>query len=97
MVAPHTVQNLRFKKTGALLSRASKVFGEQGPKAKMWLKVGTFHSLGMFDGPVHGTEEGAAVLHQAVEVHLLQEVALGLAEVFGVKPFGQTGKTGGQP
>lgn len=44
----------------------------------------------MLYSPVHGAEEGAAVLHQAVEVHLLQEVTLGLAEVVGVEPLGQT-------
>lgn len=55
-------------------------------------KVGTFHSLCVFYGPVHGAEEGTTVLYQAVEVNLLQEVTLGLAEVIGVEPFGETTK-----
>lgn len=48
------------------------------------------HSLSVFYGPVHSAEERAAVLHQAVKVHLLQEVALSLAEVICVEPVIQT-------
>lgn len=43
-------------------------------------------SRGVFYGPVHGAEEGTAVLHQAVKVDFLKEVALRLAEVVRVKP-----------
>lgn len=40
----------------------------------------------MFYGPVHGAEERTAVFYQAVEVNLLQEVAMSLAEIVRVKP-----------
>lgn len=48
----------------------------------------------MFYGPVHSAEECTTVLHQAVKVHLLEEVALSLAEIVGVEPsYGHTVKT----
>lgn len=48
----------------------------------------------MFYGPVHSAEECATVLHEAVKVHLLEEVALSLAEIVGVEPsYGHTVKT----
>lgn len=44
------------------------------------------HSLGVLDGPVQGAEKRAALLHHAVEVGLVEEVALRVAEVLGAKP-----------
>ena len=44
------------------------------------------HSLGVLDGPVQGAEKRAALLHHAVEVGLVEEVTLGVAEVLGAKP-----------
>lgn len=43
-------------------------------------------SLGMFDGPVHGAEEGPTVLYHAVEMDFVKEVTLCLTEVVCAKP-----------
>lgn len=40
----------------------------------------------MLDGPVQGAEKRAALLHHAVEVSLVKEVTLGVAEVLGTEP-----------
>lgn len=46
----------------------------------------------MLYGPVHGAEERAAVLYQAVEVNFLKEVTLSLAKVIRVKPAHRSGR-----
>lgn len=52
--------------------------GSSGPTAP--------DSLGMLDGAVQGAEKRPALLHHAVEVGLVKEVALGVAEVLGTEP-----------
>lgn len=42
--------------------------------------------IGMLDGSIQGAEEGTAFLHDTVEMHLMQKVALRVAEVLGTKP-----------
>lgn len=51
------------------------------------------YSLGMLDGSIQGAEEGTAFLHDTVEMHLMQKVALRVAEVLGTKP-GQSRQAG---
>lgn len=69
-----------------MLQRSSKaVLGAQssGEPTPGSLAV---HLLGMLDGSIQGAEEGATFLHQAVEVHFMEEVTLGIAEVLCAKP-----------
>lgn len=40
----------------------------------------------MLDGPVQGAEKRATLFHHAVEVGLVKEVTLSIAEVLGTKP-----------
>lgn len=40
----------------------------------------------MLDGPVQGAEKCATLFHHAVEVGLVKEVTLSIAEVLGTKP-----------
>lgn len=47
----------------------------------------------MLDGSIQGAEEGTAFLHDTVEMHLMQKVALRIAEVLGTKP-GQSRQAG---
>lgn len=58
---------------------------------------GTPDSLGMLDGPVQGAEKCAALLHHAVEVGLVKEVTLGIAEVLGTKPGQRSQRVRGDP
>lgn len=51
------------------------------------------YSLGVFDGSIQGAEEGTAFLHHTMEMHLVEEVALGIAEILGTKP-GQSRQAG---
>lgn len=44
------------------------------------------HSLRVFDGSVQGAEKRTALLHHTVEVGLVEEVTLGIAEVLGAEP-----------
>lgn len=51
------------------------------------------HLLGMFDSSIQGAEKGSTFLHHAVEMHLVEEVTLRIAEVLGAKP-GQSRQEG---
>lgn len=51
------------------------------------------YSLGMLDGSIQGAEEGTTFFHDTVEMHLMQKVALRVAEVLGTKP-GQSRQAG---
>lgn len=51
------------------------------------------YSLGVFDGSIQGAEEGTAFLHHTMEMHLVKEVALCVAEILGTKP-GQSRQAG---
>lgn len=42
--------------------------------------------LGVLDGSIQSAEEGPTFLHHTMEVHLMEEVALCIAEVLGTKP-----------
>lgn len=48
--------------------------------------AGLSHSLGVLDGSIQGAEEGSTFLHHTVEMHLVQEVTLGITEILGAKP-----------
>lgn len=49
--------------------------------------------LGMLDGSIQGAEEGTAFLHDTMEMHLMEKVALCIAEILGTKP-GQSRQAG---
>lgn len=51
-----------------------------------WAPFWDPNSLGMLDGAVQGAEKRATLLHDAVEVGLVKEVTLGVAEVLGTEP-----------
>lgn len=40
----------------------------------------------MLDGSIQGAEEGTAFLHDTMEMHLMEKVALCIAEILGTKP-----------
>lgn len=42
--------------------------------------------LGVLDGSIQGAEEGSTFLHHTVEMHLVEKVTLGIAEILGAKP-----------
>lgn len=42
--------------------------------------------LGVLDGSIQGAEEGSAFLHHTMEMHLMEKVTLGIAEILGAKP-----------
>lgn len=44
----------------------------------------------MFDGPIQGAEEGTTFLHHAVEMHFMEEVAVGITEILRTKPGQRT-------
>lgn len=46
-------------------------------------------SLGMFDGSIQCAEKRPTILHHAMKMHLMQEIALAFTEIVSVKP-GQT-------
>lgn len=46
----------------------------------------TIHSLGMLYGAIQGAEESAAFFHHTMEMHFVEKVALGIAEVLCTKP-----------
>lgn len=49
--------------------------------------------LGVLDGSIQGAEEGTAFLHDTMEMHLMEKVALCIAEILGTKP-GQSRQAG---
>lgn len=49
--------------------------------------------LGMLDGSIQGAEEGTAFLHDTMEMHLMEKIALCIAEILGTKP-GQSRQVG---
>lgn len=51
------------------------------------------YSLGVLDGSIQGAEEGTAFLHDTMEMHLMQKVALRIAEILGTEP-GQSRQAG---
>lgn len=60
--------------------------GSQNGAGFKWAPSEDPHSLGVLDGPVQGAEKRPALLHHAVEVGLVKEVTLGVAEVLGTEP-----------
>lgn len=63
-----------------------RALSQAGMNRAWFTRVPDPHSLGVLDGPVQGAEKRAALLHHAVEVGLVEEVTLGVAEVLGAKP-----------
>lgn len=51
-------------------------------------------SLGVFDGAVHRAEKRSAILHQAMKMYLVQEIALGFTEIVSVIPVQTCEKEG---
>lgn len=49
-------------------------------------KLRLSYLLGMLDGSIQGAEESTTFLHHTMEMHLMEKVALSIAEILGTKP-----------